>query len=97
MNKGNFFATLKLYLVSRCLAERSGREVKEVDIYILYLQPNLKPNMSPIVQVCWFWWDNNVNDTFEISPWTPADSPRRVLCGPVTDTADQRRILLGQN
>ena len=24
MNKGNFFATLKLYLVSRCLAERSG-------------------------------------------------------------------------
>ena len=23
MNKGNFFTTLKLYLVSRCLAERS--------------------------------------------------------------------------
>ena len=24
MDKGNFFATLKLYLVSRCLAEHSG-------------------------------------------------------------------------
>ena len=24
MNKGNFFATLKLYLVSRCLTEHSG-------------------------------------------------------------------------
>ena len=24
MNKGNFFATLKLYLVSRCLAEHSA-------------------------------------------------------------------------
>ena len=40
MNKGNFFATLKLYLVSRCLAELSAVDVGatgkfyfKVDVY----------------------------------------------------------------
>ena len=33
MNKGNFFATLKLYLVSRCLAEHSGNRYPPLRIF----------------------------------------------------------------